>query len=125
MPLADVSHQITGRGSRPRSRRIEVWLSADEKAALADRAAEGGLSLSAYLRTAGLNHPIRAKADTEAVGRLVKVAADMGRLGGLLKLWLSERRDYGAPAVRVSQVLDDTHRLQQQLLRLAMEMRRP
>lgn len=125
MAMADASHLHTGRGSRPRSRRVEVWLTADEKGVVAGRAAEGGLSLSAYLRTAGLNHPIRAKVDTEAVGRLVKVTADIGRLGGLLKLWLAERRDYGAPAVRVSQVLDDTYHLQQQLLRLTMEMRRP
>lgn len=125
MPMPDATRQGSARGSRPRARRIEVWLTDDEKRELADRAAEGGLSLSCFMRTAGLNHPIRATVDTEAVGNVVKVAADIGRLGRLLKLWLAERRDHGAPAVRVSQVLDDTHRLQQQLLRLAMEMRRP
>lgn len=122
--MADGSRPKTARGSRPRSRRVEVWLTADEKGVVVGRANAGGLSLSAYLRAAGLNHPIRATVNTEAVARLAKVTADIGRLGGLLKLWLAERRDYGAPAVRVSQVLDDINRLQQQLLRLTMEMRR-
>lgn len=125
MRKPDAERQESPRRSRPRGQRIEVWLTADEKQAVADRASEGGLSLSAYMRAAGLNHPIRAKADTEAVAKLVRVAADIGRLGGLLKLWLSDRRDHGAPAIKVSQMLDDTRQLQQQLLKLAMQVRRP
>jgi hypothetical protein len=121
MRNADTPQPTSGRAGRPHGQRIEVWLTPDEKRALADRAAQAGLSASAFLRTAGLNQPIRAKADVDAAAQLVKVAADLGRFGGLLKLWLSERRDQGAPAVRVSHVLDETRSLQQRMLQLAMQ----
>jgi hypothetical protein len=39
-------------------------------------------------RSAALGHQLRSEIDREAVRELVKVAADQGRLGGLLKLWL-------------------------------------
>lgn len=121
MRNADTPQPTGGRAGRLHGQRIEVWLTADEKRALGDRAAQAGLSVSAYMRAAGMNHPIQAKADIEAAAHLVKVAADLGRFGGLLKLWLSERRDEGAPAVRVSHVLDETRTLQQRMLQLAMQ----
>lgn len=124
MPAADAPRPATGRASRPHGRRIEVWLTADEKQALTDRAAQAGLSLSAYMRAAGLNHPIRAVADTQAVADLVKVSADLGRLGGLLKLWLAERRGEGAPPVSVDRVLGETRNLQQRMRELASQVRR-
>lgn len=122
MREADNRELDHGRAGRPRGRRIEVWLTTDEKRALADAAAQAGLSASAFLRVAGLNLPIHAKADVEAAEKLVKVAADLGRFGGLLKLWLSERRDQGAPAVQVSHVLNETRALQQKIMRLAMRV---
>jgi len=45
-----------------------------------------GLSVSAYLRAAGLHHPIRSVLDHQAVCDLAKVNGDQGQLGGLLKL---------------------------------------
>jgi len=122
MRNADAQQPTGGRSGRLHGQRIEVWLTTDEKRALAVVAAQAGLSASAFLRAAGLNQPIHAKADAEAAEKLVKVAADLGRFGGLLKLWLSERHDQGAPAVRVSHVLDETRTLQQQMLQLAMQV---
>ena len=46
------------------------------------RAQLAGLSVSAYLRAAGLGAPIRSVLDSERVLDLVKVNADQGRLGG-------------------------------------------
>jgi len=122
MRNADAQQPTGGRSGRLHGQRIEVWLTTDEKQALANAAAQAGLSASAFLRAAGLNQPIHAKADAEAADKLVKVAADLGRFGGLLKLWLSERRDQGAPAVRVSHLLGETHALQQQMLQLIMQV---
>src|SRR5690606_32702135 len=62
-----------GRGTRPRGMRLEVWVTPEERAEIAARAAEAGLSVSAYLRTAGLNHPVRSVLDLRAV-------TDMGRV---------------------------------------------
>ncbi|GAB7441462.1 plasmid mobilization protein [Escherichia coli] len=70
-------------GGRPRGQHIKVWVNNDEKAELADRAdraAQAGLSLSAYMKVAGLNAPIRARSDLSAVTDLVRVNGDLGRV---------------------------------------------
>lgn len=113
--MTDDEKKPTARGTRPRRERIEVWVTPDEKAELADRAALGGLSLSAYLRAAGLNHPIRSVADLEAVADLVRVNGDLGRVAGLLKLWLAEKRGQGARPVDVEAMMKDFRILQGQV----------
>jgi hypothetical protein len=51
----------------------------------------------------------------------VKLHADQGRLGGLLKLWLSEKTGEGAPAKDVRAVLQQIESLQMQIARLVMK----
>lgn len=104
-----------GRGTRPRGQRIEVWVTSSEKEELADRAAQAGLSLSSYMRVAGLNAPIRARADLSAVTDLVKVNGDLGRVAGLLKLWLAEKRGQGARPMDVEAMMVDFRALQAEL----------
>ena len=48
-----------------------------------------GNSTSAYLRKVGLGYEVKSVLDFERVAELAKVNGDLGRLGGLLKLWLS------------------------------------
>lgn len=86
------------RGTHPRSSRVDVWVTLDERAEIGDRAAQAGLSLSGYLRVAGLNQPVRSVIDQEAVAGLAKLHADLGRSAGLLKLYLSQPRPGGAAA---------------------------
>ncbi len=50
-----------------------------------------------------------------AVGDLVRVAGDQGRLGGLLKLWLVERAGAGASEIEVRRLLDRIGELQGKL----------
>ncbi|KOF54470.1 CopG family transcriptional regulator [Achromobacter sp. DMS1] len=113
--MTDDEKKATARGTRPRRERIEVWVTPDEKAELADRAAQGGLSLSAYLRAAGMNHPIRSVLDLRAVAELGRVNGDLGRVAGLLKLWLAEKRGQGARPVDVEAVMNDFRALQTEL----------
>lgn len=75
---------------RDRQRPLRVLVSASERARIEERARIAGLSVSAYLRAAGLNQPIRSVLDHDAVRELAKINGDQGRLGGLLKLWLTE-----------------------------------
>jgi hypothetical protein len=81
-----------------------------EKAAIAARAQDAGLSVASYLRTVALGRQVRSVLDHQAVGELVKVAGDQGRLGGLLKLWLADHSDQGAdqavPEIEVRRVLE-------------------
>jgi hypothetical protein len=105
--------------SRPAARRklppIKVWVNEDERAEIADRAAQAGMSMSAYLLAAGMNHPIRSVLDLKAVADLAKVNGDLGRVAGLLKLWLAERRGQGAHPVDVEAVMTEFRTLQTKL----------
>lgn len=109
-------------GARRKLPPIKVWVTPDERAEIEARANQTGMSRSAYLRAAGLNHPVKSKVDNEAVRELLHVAADMGRIAGLLKLWLAEKRGVGAPALDVDQMMGDFRKLQAELRAQAGEL---
>lgn len=102
---------------RERNRPLRVVVSARERAEIERLAAVAGLSVSAYLRAAGLNHSIKSTYDLDAVRDLVGVAGDLGRLGGLMKLWLSERRGEGASVAAVNKCLNQAIELQEEIKR--------
>lgn len=92
--------------SRDRIRRLLVTVNDEERAAIKAAASEARLSVSAYLRALGLGHQPKSAFDHEAVRSLLLVAGDLGRLGGLLKWWLTERGGEGAQVQDVRAVLD-------------------
>lgn len=102
----------TPHGGRPRGVHIKVWLTPEEKAAIAQAAANAGLAESAYLRALGLNTPITSVLDLDAVTDMVKVNGDLGRVAGLLKLWLAEKRGQGAQPIAVEVVMDEFRDIQ-------------
>ncbi|HMM46218.1 MAG TPA: conjugal transfer protein TraJ [Candidatus Macondimonas sp.] len=106
------------RGGRPRGQRIDVWVTPQEYAAIADKARQTGLSHSAYMRAMALNTPVRSIVDLGAVDHLVRVHGDLGRVAGLLKLWLAERRGIGAHPVDVEAMMKDFRSLQREMLEL-------
>jgi hypothetical protein len=103
---------------RERQRPLRVLVSPAERQEIERRAASACLSRSAYLRAAGLSHPIRRLYDLAAVDRLAALGADLERLAGLLTLWLVERRGVGTAPVNVHGLLNETRALQQKLLEL-------
>lgn len=105
---------------RDRQRTLRVVVSQSERQEIERRAAAASLSVSAYLRAAGMGATFRlAAASHEQVVALAKVNADQGRLGGLLKLWLSERQGQGASARDVRALLDRISEMQCKLADLA------
>lgn len=114
MNKSDLAGTIRREG-RPRSNRIEVWVTPDEKAAIAQSAANAGMKESAFLRALGLNVPVRSVLDLEAATELTKVSGDLGRVAGLLKLWLAEKRGIGAEPAVVASMMDDFRMLQKQM----------
>ena len=68
---------------------IYVWVTSQEKAGIQEMARTTGNSASGYLRKVGLGYEVRSILDFGRAQDLVKVNADLGRLGGLLKLWLA------------------------------------
>jgi hypothetical protein len=75
----------TRKGSTP----IVVRVTPDEKAAIEEFSRQTGRSMSAYLRMLGLGYVPKSLVDNDRVMELAKINGDLGRLGGLLKLWLT------------------------------------
>ena len=96
---------MTG-GGVDRKRPIKVYVSTEERARIEANAAATRLSLSDYLRSVGTGYEPPSAYDLEAVRELAKVNGDLGRLGGLLKLWLTDQPGIGAREGEVQQLLD-------------------
>ena len=75
----------TRKGSKP----IYVWVTPDEKTQIEALAKQTGRSTSAYLRLLGQGYAPKSIIDHGQVMELARINGDLGRLGGLLKLWLS------------------------------------
>jgi hypothetical protein len=73
-----------------KARQLRVPVLLDEEAAIKRMAASSGLSVAAYLRKLGLGHQVRSILDNLRVEELARINGDLGRLGGLLKLWLTD-----------------------------------
>ena len=87
----------------------------DEHVELVKRAAQAGMSQSAFLRAVGLNQPIRSIVDLQAIADLGKINGDLGRVAGLLKLLLSARPVRSGGPIDVEVLMVSFRRLQTQL----------
>lgn len=75
---------------------LRVPVLPEEEAGIKENAGKAGLSIAEYLRRLGLGFPVKSKIDEQNILELVKINADLGRLGGLLKLWLgNDKRTSG------------------------------
>jgi hypothetical protein len=85
--------------TRKESTPIKVWVTPEEKASIAAKADAHCLSSSGYLRRLGLALPVESTIDQRAILDLVRSNADLGRFGGLIKMWLT-RPIYSIPKAR-------------------------
>ena len=76
----------TRKGSPP----IKVYCLTEERRQIEAKANAAGLSLSTYLVNVGIGYHIRGIVDHKQVEELARINGDLGRLGGLLKLWLTD-----------------------------------
>ncbi|WP_416391858.1 conjugal transfer transcriptional regulator TraJ [Alloalcanivorax xenomutans] len=78
------------RPTRKSSPPIKVYCLPNERAAIEQNAAAAGMSLSSFLLTVGMGYKITGIVDYEHVREMARINGDLGRLGGLLKLWLTD-----------------------------------
>ena len=78
--MNDKAKRITRKSSTP----IKVYCLPEEQAKRA------GMSAARYLREVGQGYKIKGVVDCEQVRELARINGDLGRLGGLLKLWLTD-----------------------------------
>lgn len=85
---------------------IKVRVDDQELEIISSNAAGCGLTNAEFLRRLGKGLIPTSKLDQVHVRELCLVAGDLGRLGGLLKFWLSEHRNGGIPKgeVKASEV---------------------
>lgn len=85
---------MTGQPAPPkrrcRARDLRVPVHPEEGAAIEANARAVGMSVAAYLRAVGAGYQPRALVDREQIAQLLRINGDLGRLGGLLKLWLTD-----------------------------------
>ena len=75
--------------TRKNSTPIKVYCLPDEKAQIQENAEASGLSVASFIRKVAMGYQVESIVDIDQVVELSRVNADLGRLGGLLKLWLA------------------------------------
>lgn len=75
--------------TRKNGRHLRVPVLPEEEEAIKANAKACALTVAAYLRNVGLGYQPKSVLDRKAIADLAKVNADLGRLGGLLKMWLA------------------------------------
>ncbi len=112
--------------NRKDSQPIKVYCFPDERETIEQQARSTGLSKSSYLLRVGMGYPIRSIVDHHQVEELVKINGDLGRLGGLLKLWLSSEKSIGGIDARtIRETLKKIDGAQDHMLALMQKVLRP
>lgn len=100
---------------------VKVYCLPDERSELQALAATSNQSMSSYLLNVGLGYPVRNVLDNRRVEELMRINGDLGRLGGLLKLWLTndERTlEFGEATIRaVLSKIESTQNQMQAVIR--------
>jgi hypothetical protein len=81
----DDAKKVTRKASPP----IKVYCLPDERAVIEENARRAGMSASRFLLQVGQGYKVSGVVDQEQVRELARINGDLGRLGGLLKLWLT------------------------------------
>lgn len=88
--------------TRAKSSPIKVYCLPSERNNIEENARRVGLSMSSFLLQIGQGYEVTGIVDYVQVQELAKINGDLGRLGGLLKLWLTDdakAAQIGAPII--------------------------
>lgn len=116
----------TKKPTRKSSPPIKVYCLPSEKAVIEENAASVGKSVSAFLLAVGQGYQVSGIVDYEQVRVLSKINGDLGRLGGLLKLWLTnDERTAMFGAATINAVLSKIEANQEEMARVMMSIVTP
>lgn len=98
---------------------VFIW----EKEVIENQAKKAGCSVAHYLRAIGQGYPIRSVVDYEKVRELAKINGDLGRLGGLLKMWLNTPNKKVDPnRIDIYSLMEDIDKRQKQMSKVMSEV---
>ena len=95
----DNKKKVTRKHSPP----IKVYCLPGEKQQIEAQARQAGMSAARFLREIGQGYQITGVVDCQQVRELARINGDLGRLGGLIKLWLTQdqrARAFGEDTIR-------------------------
>jgi hypothetical protein len=105
---------------------LRVPVFPEEKIEIERQAQQAGMSVARFLREVGQGYRIRGIVDYEQVRELARINGDLGRLGGLLKLWLTNdvrTAQFGETTVRA--LLNRIEATQNEMGRIMKSVVRP
>ena len=108
-----------------RDKKLRVPVLPIEEAEIKNKATDAGLPVAEYLRNLGLGYQVPSFIDNRKVDALLKINADLGRLGGLIKLWLTNdkrTRLIGKPQLQLT--LDSIRNTQSTMLDVIMKFKK-
>ena len=108
-----------------REKRLRVPVLPEEEMMIKAKASEAGLTIAEYLRNLGLGYTVPSVIDNRQVDALLKINADLGRLGGLIKLWLTnDRRTKYIGKSQLHMTLDTIRETQSVMLNEIIKLRK-
>ena len=108
-----------------RDKKLRVPVLPIEEAEIKSKATDAGLTVAEYLRNLGLGYQVPSIVDSRQVDSLLKINADLGRLGGLIKLWLTNDKRtklIGKPQLHMT--LDSIRNTQSTMLDVIMKLKK-
>ncbi|SET46531.1 hypothetical protein SAMN05216326_1293 [Nitrosomonas marina] len=126
--ISDKRKTVNGsKGTRrtKRDKRLRVPVLPEEEIMIKAKASEAGLTIAEYLRNLGLGYTIPSIIDNRQVDVLLKINADLGRLGGLIKLWLTnDKRTKYIGKSQLHMTLDTIRETQSVMLNEILKLRK-
>jgi len=112
--------------SGPRSAKapLKVRVTEEERTQIQKTAQAVRLPLSAYMRNMALGYQPPSLLDQEAIIEAFRIRGDLGRMGGLFKLWLVDEPQKAVSKAEIRAALDRTQELQNELTSLIDLMRK-
>lgn len=101
-----------------RSKIVKAYLSDEEYSQIVHASETTGLTISKFVKNVCLGTPLPNREITNFRLELLKVAADMGRLGGLLKMAISN----GMEKHKVEPLLKEIQQRQKELKQIASKI---
>lgn len=106
---------------RKRTRGVHVRLLPDEEVVVIANASNAGLSAAGLMRALATGYQPKSVLDHKHIIELIRLRGDLGRVGGLLKWWLSEDQSLSSRRRREVNRLRDTIIANQRELHLTIE----
>ena len=108
-----------------RDKKLRVPVLPIEEAEIKSKATNAGLPVAEYLRNLGLGYQVPSFIDNRKVDALLKINADLGRLGGLIKLWLTnDKRTRLIGKSQLQLTLDSIRNTQSTMLDVIMKFKK-